>query len=555
MTSAPPAVSGASRGPSLLRTIATVGLVLLWVLAIGVVIAVSTNERAGTGMQRVIIAVALGSAGLYSFLWFLTMRSVSGKIRAAVGVLALLIVGTLAGLLRIEEFDGGMQPRLVWRWAPRADELLARPSTQEVPQDVGIDLATTTPNDFPQFLGPNRDLRLPGPRLDPDWDARPPREVWKQKIGAGWSAFVAVNGYAVTQEQRGPEELVTCYAIETGELIWSSSILQRHDEKLGGPGPRATPVIDEGYVYAVGGTGVLRCLNGTNGSEVWQRDLLAETGVANDAAGIAWGRSGSPLVVGPHVIVPLGGPNGGPYVSLLACDKRTGEVAWRGGEMQIGYASPVLATLENTEQIVITLEDHVAGFDPTSGQLLWRISWPGGSTSAANASNAIPVDDQRVFVSKGYGQGAMLFRVQRDASSDTWSTAVIWEKPAVMKTKLSNAVLHQGFIYGLDDVILSCVDVETGTRKWKKGRYGYGQILLVGDTLLVMSEQGQLSAVEAAPQYRALAEYPMLEGKTWNNLCLYGNFLLVRNAQEAACYELPTVAQAAASTSEDSALP
>jgi outer membrane protein assembly factor BamB len=362
--------------------------------------------------------------------------------------------------------------------------------------------------------------------------------VWKQPIGAGWSAFVAVNGYGITQEQRGEEELVTCYDIATGKLIWANAVSQRHETVMGGAGPRATPAVDEGHVYAMGAGGLFRCLKGTDGSERWRRDLLAETGVTSDEAGIAWGRAGSPLVLGSLVIVPLGGPNGGPYVSLLACDKLTGEIVWKAGDMQISYASPTLVQLQQVEQILIVLEDHVAAFDPVQGSLLWKHPWPGGSTSAANVSNAVAVDEGRVFVSKGYAQGAMLLNVSRDESG-TWSTDVVWENPVVMKSKFSNVVYQDGYLYGLDDVVLSCIDVETGRRAWKKGRYGYGQILLVGDTLLV-GEEGQLAAVAADPdQYRPLAEIAAIEGKTWNNLCLYGNYILVRNSQEAACYELP----------------
>jgi outer membrane protein assembly factor BamB len=180
----------------------------------------------------------------------------------------------------------------------------------------------------------------------------------------------------------------------------------------------------------------------------------------------------------------------------------------------------------------------VSGHAVDTGQTLWQHPWPGQSSGRASASQAVPVGDDRVLVSKGYGGGAELFRVASNAGK--WSTERIW-KQSVLKTKLTNVVVHQGHVYGLDDGILSCVELETGRRRWKRGRYGHGQMLLAGDVLLVLTESGELLMVDPIPErHQVLGRLPVLDGKTWNNLCLYGPYLLVRNAEEAACYELPT---------------
>jgi outer membrane protein assembly factor BamB len=256
---------------------------------------------------------------------------------------------------------------------------------------------------------------------------------------------------------------------------------------------------------------------------------------------IAWGRSGSPLIVGDLVVVPAGGPSGGPFVSLVAYDRQTGREAWRGGETQISYSSPSLFTLGGVPTIVNVNESNVTGHDPKTGAVLWQEAWPGSSNTAANNSQAVRIDDTRLFLSKGYGGGCKLFAVTADADSEPreWQPRDIWTVPRNMQTKFSNVVRHNGSIYGLSEGILECIDEETGMRRWKKGRYGHGQILLVGDTILVLSETGELALVATNPdQYEELAKIQALEGKSWNNLAFSNPYLLVRNGQEAACYRM-----------------
>ncbi|HEX4147228.1 MAG TPA: PQQ-binding-like beta-propeller repeat protein [Pirellulales bacterium] len=489
-------------------------------------------------------------ASLTLLVWFVLRSAYAARLRY--GTLAVIVVGVAAAAaaMRIEEFDGSLAPILHWRWLPSADRLLppARAAASEPPAD----LATTTDHDFPQFLGPHRDATIADVELARDWQAHPPELVWRQPIGAGWSAFALVGPYAVTLEQRGPDELITCYKIATGELVWAQSTATRHESTLGGIGPRSTPTIYEGKVYAQGATGRLHCLEGATGRVVWEKDLLGEFGVASPAADmdcIAWGRAGSPLVVGDLVVVPAGGPTGGPFVSLVAYDRESGREAWRGGQTQIGYASPSLFTIDGVPTIVIVNESNVTGHDPKTGAVLWEEAWPGSSTTSANNSQAVALDDHRIFLSKGYGAGAKLFEVAADADSEPrdWQTRDLWSQPGKMQTKFTNVVRHDGSIFGLSDVILECIDQETGARRWKKGRYGYGQILLVGDAILVLSETGELALVAADPkQFTELAKIQALEGKTWNNLAFSTPYLLIRNGQEAACYRLPLAGQSAA---------
>ncbi len=335
--------------------------------------------------------------------------------------------------------------------------------------------------------------------------------------------------------------MATCYDRRTGQLEWADAVRARHESELGGVGPRSTPTIHQGRVYALGGTGILRALDGATGREIWTHDLLKEFGVADaeaDKVAIAWGRAASPLVVDEMVVVPAGGKSGGPFVSLAAYALETGDEIWRGGDRQVGYASPSLVTLCGRRQIVMVNEASITGHEPQTGQVLWEHPWPGTSNAAANCSQTVPIDDRRLFISKGYGGGAMLFELAQ--TGGRWTTSQVWHNPRSLQTKFANVGQRDGYLYGLSDGILECIDVEQGKRQWKSGRYGHGQILLVGDSILVLGEAGQLTLVEANPQKHVeLGEIQALEGKTWNNLTLVGSSLLIRNGEEAACYVLP----------------
>ncbi|NLF72062.1 MAG: PQQ-binding-like beta-propeller repeat protein [Candidatus Anammoximicrobium sp.] len=512
------------------------GIVVLALVALGLFRA----RILGAGMEQANINVASLALVLVAvgavLVWFVLFSAYSLRQRGAVAVLLAVTLAAAVACLRIEQVSGDLVPRLVFRWQPDADQRLARPAAEA----KSVDLQTTTPEDFPQFLGPRRDARLTGLRLRRDWLSHPPRLVWRQEIGAGWSTFAAVNGFAVTMEQRGDEELVTCYEIATGGLHWFHAVPARHQTVLGGAGPRGTPTIHEGRVYALGATGVLRCLDGATGRPVWIEDLLARIGVSaeEDLSAVAWGRAHSPLIVDDLVVVPLGGPARGPWVSLAAFDKATGRLVWTGGDCQASYSSPVLATIAGQRQILIVNQDAVSGHDPASGQPLWKHPWLGSSRGDANVSQAVPVSHDRVLLSKGYGGGAKLLQVSR-AAGGRWQVSEIWSNSRVLRTKYCNVVVHDGHVYGLSDGILECVELASGRRVWKAGRYAQGQVLGVDDWLVVQAESGEVALVQATPAgHREGGRFAALDGKTWNNPSLYGRYLLVRNAEQAACYEL-----------------
>jgi outer membrane protein assembly factor BamB len=340
-----------------------------------------------------------------------------------------------------------------------------------------------------------------------------------------------VGDYAFTQEQRGDRECVACYRVADGAEAWVHADPARFDSGLGGPGPRATPTVAEGRVYAVGATGLLNCLDGATGRAVWSVDILKD----REAENLTHGVSGSPLVTEGLVVVS---PTGADGISLAAYDRASGKGVWQGGHDRASYASPLEAEWGGVRQVLLYNSAGVSGHDRGTGRVLWSFPW--ANREAVHCSQPIPDAGQpgRVLVSSGYGKGAALFEVGRTAEGD-WSTRPLWESRE-MKTKFTTPVLHGGHLYGLDDGILACVDLRTGGRLWKQGRYGHGQVLLAGDLLLVQAEDGRVVLVEPSPEgLRERGRVRALAGKTWNSPALAGRFLLVRNDREAACYEVP----------------
>jgi outer membrane protein assembly factor BamB len=310
---------------------------------------------------------------------------------------------------------------------------------------------------------------------------------------------------------------------------------------MGGVGPRATPTIHAGRVYALGATGWLVCLDGGSGRVHWEKHIPTEFGIspAEEAEIIPFARSNSPLIVDDLVVVPAGGPPEGPKVSLVAYHAETGEEVWRGGDEQLSHASSALAVLAGVRQILSVNEDNVTGHDPATGRVLWDFGWSGNNPVRANNSQAVPVPPDKVFVSKGQGGGAKLVQLV-PRGDGIFGTETLWHSRRVLRTKFTNVTLLEGHAYGLSDGILECVDLKSGERVWKAGRYQHGQILRVGGHLVVLSEDGEAVLVDATPETanRVLGRFQAIEGQTWNTLAFAAPHLLVRNAQEAACYEL-----------------
>jgi len=450
------------------------------------------------------------------------------------GVLALLIAAVFPYLhfFEITGMSGDARLNFALRGAVARDALV-KSSVGEL-STSSAKLVPNPKTDFPAFQGPARDAVLPDAKLDRDWASHPPKQIWREPIGAGWSGFVVVGGYAFSQEQRGEDECVVCRDLKTGKEVWVHSDKAPYENKpryegMGGPGPRCTPTVDDGRVYTVGATGIFNCLDAMTGHRIWMRDIVAENGGSVAVHGVC----GSPLIVGNFVVVAPTGKAGG---SLAAYDRVTGKQAWCTGVSNAGYATPMLASVAGVEQILNYDEHGLTGHDPTTGKVLWHFLWdssyPICSQPIANAG----APDQ-ILVTVGYGKGSALLKVSC-AADGKWSVEPLWESRR-MKTKFTTAVAHNGYVYGLDDGIMQCIEIKTGKQMWKGGHYEHGQILLAGNTIIVQTEPGPVVLVDTDPKHLTeLGSIPALSSKTWNCPALAGEYLLVRNDHEAACYEV-----------------
>ena len=289
------------------------GLVVLGVLA--------QPELERNLKQWILAAITLLVVGL-NLLWCLLTPRFPWRTRlAGLAVLGLLAVGMKLTVRVKGTMDGTGLPRLAWKWSGSRAGLAIPPlltGTNPVADDARLSQAA----EVPQFFGPQRDGTVTGAKLSKDWQSRPPKELWRQPVGEGWSAFAVVGGLAFTQEQRGDDELVSCYNLFTGQLRWAHSDKALFSQWQSGGGPHATPAVGAGRVYAYGGTGLLSCLDSATGQVVWQRSVLAENQLSN----LEWGLSASPLLVDDMVIV-TGGNTKGPV--LFAYQRDTGTPVWK----------------------------------------------------------------------------------------------------------------------------------------------------------------------------------------------------------------------------------
>jgi len=457
-------------------------------------------------------------------LWWVFASGLSWKAKG-VGVL-LGIVGL--GSVRVADYEGDLVPVFSFRWQPTREQQTREyfASVPEPSAGVESEVVEESAGDWPEFRGRGRDGVVRGVELSRDWKSHPPREIWRHPVGQAWSSFAVVGNRVYTQEQRDQIEVVSCWDLSTGEPLWAYRDDDRFNEAMGGPGPRATPTFDSSRIFSLGANGRLNCLDAATGRSLWEDppNVLEATSGLN----LEWAMSGSPLVVDGRVIVIPGGPKGG----VAAFDAETGELSWSSGSRPASYAAPRLVEINGRQMLLCFGGDGLTAYRIEDGEELWHVPWTNGPQ--VNAALPAVASDGRLFISSGYSAGCALLKLGVEESEPSIS----W-RSRKMNCKFNDPVVHGGYVYGLDEGILVCLDLETGLRKWKRGRYGYGQLLLVGDLIVVQAERGHVALVEATPErFRELGKFTALRSKTWNHPVLVGNRLLVRNAAEMACYEL-----------------
>ncbi len=500
------------------------------------------------GTKRIVhVSIATGGMGFLLFAMaipvmslalvasaFVSRRLSAGPRRAVIATAILFACGVFT-LLRTAGATGDFKNDFHWRWsktpeerllAQAGDETLASPAAPVAPAAAG------TEADWPGFRGLKRDGAVRGVQIKTDWSTSPPVELWRRPVGPGWSSFAVRGGRLYTQEQRGNDEIVACYDVTTGKPVWKHSDAVRFYESVGGPGPRATPTLSNGRVYSLGATGVMNVLDEGTGAVVWSRNAVSDTGAKIPA----WGIAGSPLVTGDVVIIAASG-------NLVAYDVATGKPRWFGPRGGNSYSSPQLVTIDGVPQILLMTSTGATSVALADGKLLWNHAWP----SDTRIMQPAVIADSDLMMSVGDGMGGN--GVRRIAvkqgqggqdGSGGWTTAERWTSEDLISS-FNDFVIHKGHAFGFDYGTVACIDLKDGKRKWKGGRYGYGQLVLLPDqdVLLVLSEKGEVVLVKATPdQFTELARFPAIEGKTWNHPALAGDVLLVRNDHEMAAFRL-----------------
>jgi outer membrane protein assembly factor BamB len=546
-----------SRAPWLER----IGAMLLVAAAVYVAKFTVHLSVAGAGQGFLVYILGLTPMMLALVAWACATRHSSPSTRRLALVATVLIAFVPINIWRTSGIGGGGGLNAHWRWTPTPEELLlargaeelkplppaaeppketapvpparvpesvapVAPAVMAAPKALEAPEAPEAPEVFwPGFRGPNRDSVVRGVRINTDWTASPPVQMWRRPVGPAWSSFAVRGDLLYTQEQRGNEEIVAAYRVSTGEPVWRHADPIRFYESNGGAGPRGTPTIDNERVYAMGATGVLNALDARTGRKIWSHDTSIDA--KRDVP--YWGISSSPLIVGDVVIVSVGG-------TLTGYEATTGKLRWVGPLHGGSYSSPHLAVIDGVTQVVILSAPGAVSVNPADGKLLWDYKWEGG----AIIQPAI-IEGGDVLInamSATGGLGTRRLSITHDANG--WTPQERWTSNG-LKPYFNDYVIHKGHAYGFDNNILACIDLADGKRKWKGGRYGNGQLVLLADqdVLLVMSEDGELALVSATTdQYKEMARVPALNAKTWNHPVVFGDRLLVRNGEEMVAFRL-----------------
>lgn len=501
------------------------------------IVAMADPTMRGPGTIQITLPMGMGLFGLAAVL----MSGRPPKVRTAGAVLMAVIGFSVTLLLRNEGATGEYWLDTRWRWSRSAEETLlvthkstATPrSNASVPDASGSSFANP---EWSGFRGGDRAARARGPQIATHWETTPPKLLWRIPVGPAWSSFALAGKFLFTQEQRGPMETVVCYEADTGREVWKQQEEVRFDDPLGGPGPRATPAVSKDGVFAAGATGNLLCLNPATGAVVWKQDL---TKVAGRKAPM-WGFSSSPVVAGAVVIVYAGGPGD---KGVLAFDVVNGALRWSAAAGNDSYSSPQVDTLAGESLVLMLSNDGLVCLDPITGKVRLNYVW---KFSNYRALQPHVLNGDTVLLPTGMTTGTRAIRITKTngqlAAKELWTSRNL-------KPDFTDLVSQKGYLYGSDAGILTCVELKGGERKWKGGRYGKGQVLLLDESglLLIAAEQGQVVLVAADPAaHRELASFQAIEGKTWTHPVVVGDRLYVRNAQEAACYVLPLAVAASA---------
>ncbi len=390
--------------------------------------------------------------------------------------------------------------------------------------------------DWPQYRGPNQDGIAPEPAA-----LHSLKPVWKVPANLGFSSFSIAGGVAYTQVSRNGRELCVALDAKTGKELWATDIGSGKypgggdagaPSNKGGDGPRATPTVNDGLVYVGTQDIVVQALDAKTGKKVWSHDVIKE----NAGLNIKWNSAQSPAIEGDLLFVAGGGPG----QTLLALNKKTGAVAWKTGDDVMTHSTPTLATIHGVRQVIFFLKSGLVAVAPADGKELWRYPF---TFKVASAINPVVAGDI-VYCANGYDIGGGACRVTKNG--DTFKAEKLWfaEGNKQAATIWCTPVAKDGYLYGMFGPKkfgvgpLKCIDVKTGAVKWEQPGYGSGNVILVGQTLVALADDGHLALVEATPAaYKEIARVKAVAGKCWSTPAFADGRLYIRSTKEGACLE------------------
>ena len=395
--------------------------------------------------------------------------------------------------------------------------------------------------DWSQIMGPNGNRKTA--ETISAWAAGRPHQVWEIPAAGGFGSFVTGGGKVYTVLPGRGSETVVALDRKTGKTLWQTPLNSRLDYDSGGDrgapgngggdGPRATPVFAGDRVFVFGGSFDLYALKSGTGEILWKHDLIKEFGGAQ----IRWSNAAAPLVVGDRVLVAGGGRN----QACLAFRADNGAVLWKTGSDRPMHSTPVLANIHGKDQALFMSERGLVSRDPADGRELWLYPFPHSTSTAASPV----VWGDIVNCTAGYGVGGGACKVT--LKDGKWEVAELWRSPGNRDTAShwSTAVAHEGCLYGcygfnqLGNGAFKCVDIRTGKVMWQQPGFGHGQVIMVGNRLLVTSDAGRLALLEPKPkEYHELAQAKVLKGKVWASPAFSDGQAFLRSTSQGVCLEL-----------------
>ena len=382
-------------------------------------------------------------------------------------------------------------------------------------------------DDWSQWRGKNRDGVSAERGLLKQWPAGGPRLAWTAKgAGEGYSSFAVAGGKIYTLGARGGTEYVMAFEQGTGKKLWEVASGARFSNDRG-DGPRGTPTVDGGTVYAYGASGDLTALDAASGKVAWKINVLQKFGGGN----IQWGLSESPLVMADRVLVNPGGPN----ASIVAVSRKNGSVLWRSQTDEAGYSSAVLHDFQGTPQAIFFTATRGLAVDARDGRLLW--SYPKAANRTANAATPI-ARGNKVFFSSDYGTGAGLVSLAA-SGKDITATETYFTRD--MRNHHSSSVLLGDHLYGFSSAILTAMKFDTGEVAWRDRSVGKGSVIYADDRLYLFSESGVVGLAEASPTgYKEHGRFEIKTGSlpTWSHPVVANGKLYLRDQDTIYAYDV-----------------